>query len=135
MRALLSSIMIFSTFLCSVSASAATSRTYAPATLLSVQQQNKDEPWVAGSPSDAPLRVESYTYLFTLRQGCTDYVASYDSYSSKFAKLFRVNTPVQVSVSKHLLYLHADWNDDDEDLRMSLVNKHAIAGCSATQGQ
>jgi hypothetical protein len=77
--------------------------------------------------SDAPLATRVFTCEFDLRSGCTDYIAQYDDDSESFGSQFRPNSAVQISATKHILYLRASG----EDMRMSLVGKRPLKGCSA----
>lgn len=111
---------------------AASKRTeYKPATVVSVQKKKKDsytpglENW-----SDAPLEAPSYTYTFDLRQGCTEYFATYYSWNSRLARIYSPQSPVMISVRKHEVKLMQVGDDKEDAMRLFLTHQTSRAACA-----
>jgi hypothetical protein len=75
---------------------------YQPGTVLSVDK-HVAQTYYVGSPIDAPLQPNYYSYDVGIRVNCTTYVGRYDSAINYLPSSFAPNHPVQVLLHKHTL--------------------------------
>jgi hypothetical protein len=79
-------------------------------------------------PGRVPPGPITYTYEFTVRQGCMEYTGQYDSFRKKFADQFKPGESVEVRATKRLLYVTV--HSEEETLRMPFTSHHAVANCT-----
>jgi hypothetical protein len=82
-------------------------------------------------PGRVPPGPITYTYEFTIRQGCVEYHGLFDSYHKRFVEDFKPGEQVGVRSTKRLLYVQA--HGQSETLRMSLSSRHEIANCAVSK--
>ena len=97
-------------------------------TVVQVQQHRvySHDPMIGGSnPSDAPLTSRYYTYEVSVRVECETYVGRYQTPFNYLPSVFTLNQPVQVRLTKHVMYFDLP---NDPDLRMGIVRRKAECG-------
>jgi hypothetical protein len=57
------------------------------------------------TPTDAPLISRSYAYDISVKVDCDTYTGRYETAFQYLPRVFRANEPVEVRVTKHVLYL------------------------------
>lgn len=82
-------------------------------------------------PGRVPPGPVTYTYEFTVRQGCVEYGGLYDSYRKKFAEELKPGEEVGVRATKRLLYVTV--HGQSETLRMSLSSHREVANCTLSK--
>jgi len=75
---------------------------YQPGTVLRVDR-HVPQSYYVGSPIDAPLQANYYSYDVGIRVNCTTYVGRYDSPINYLPSSFAPNHGVQVLLHKHTL--------------------------------
>ena len=101
---------------------------YVEGTVVHVQQHRvySPDPMIGGSnPSDAPLTSRYYTYEVSVRVDCETYVGRYQTPFNYLPSVFTLNQPVQVRLTKHVMYFDLP---NDPDLRMGIVRRKAECG-------
>lgn len=79
-------------------------------------------------PGRVPPGPITYTYEFTIRQGCVEYSGLYDSYRKNFADQFHAGDSVAMRVTKRLLYVTIP--SQEETLSMAISSHRAVADCA-----
>jgi hypothetical protein len=101
---------------------------YVQGVVVKVQQHNaySTEPMIGGSnPSDAPLTSRYYTYEVSVRIDCKTYVGRYETPFNYLPSEFTANQPIQVRLTKHVMYFDLPNNPD---LRMGIVHRSSNCG-------
>lgn len=96
---------------------------YQTATVVSVDKYAAPSNYI-GSPTDAPLRTESYAYDIGIRVDCDVYVGRYESATDYLPAVFAANHPVDVRLQKHALYVSLPFGD--RVVKMGIVGHHHI---------
>lgn len=78
--------------------------TYQPGTVLTVDKHVPESNYI-GSPSDAPLQGDDYSYDIGIRVNCMVYVGRYESAIDYIPSSFVPNHEVEVLTHKHILYV------------------------------
>jgi hypothetical protein len=100
-------------------------------TVVHVQQHKVYSPdsMIGGSnPSDAPLTSRYYAYEVSVRVNCETYVGRYETPFNYLPSEFTSSQPIQVRLTKHVLYFDLPNNPD---LRMGIVRRKE--GCGANR--
>jgi hypothetical protein len=93
---------------------------YEPATVVSVDKHVTPSNYVGGSPSDAPLQAEDYSYDVGIRLNCNIYVGRYESATDYLPAVFAPNHTVDVHMDKHVLYVSLP--ESDRVVKMGIVS-------------
>ena len=104
---------------------------YQTATVVSVDKHVPESNYVGGSPSDAPLKAEDYSYDIGIRLNCNIYVGRYESATDYLPSIFSPNHSVDVRLQKHIMYVSLP--ESDREVKMGIVG-HSRAkeeGCAA----
>jgi len=109
-------------------ASASRPEAYQHATVLKIQEEDSQATYIESNPSDAPLRLPTYSYKVWLPMDCVTYVARYDSWSDQTDPMFTPNRVIAVSPQKHVL-LASD--PGGRETRMSILRYSAASGCDS----
>ena len=72
------------------------------------------------NPSDAPLASRYYSYEVSVRVDCRTYVGRYQTPFNYLPSAFTPDRPIQVRVTKHLMYFDLP---NDPDMRMGIVRR------------
>lgn len=97
-------------------------------TVVAVQQQKVYSPeyTMGGSnPSDAPLTSRYYAYEVSVRVDCKTYVGRYETPFHYLTSAFTPNHPIQVRLSKHVMYFDLP---NDPDMRMGIERRSSQCG-------
>jgi hypothetical protein len=93
---------------------------YEAATVVSVDKHVTPSNYVGGSPSDAPLQAEDYSYDVGIRLNCNIYVGRYESATDYLPAVFAPNHMVDVRMDKHVLYVSLP--EGDRVVKMGIVS-------------
>ena len=93
---------------------------YQQATVVSVDKHVSESNYVGGSPSDAPLQAEDYSYNIGIRVNCDLYVGRYESATNYLPAVFVTNHSVDVRLQKHVMYVSLP--DSDREVKMGIVS-------------
>jgi hypothetical protein len=83
-----------------VCAHADTKSRYQSATVVSVNTHDAPSTYI-GTPTDAPLQTEVYSYDIGIRLNCTVYTVRYDTGLDYLPSVFTPNQGIEVSLQKH----------------------------------
>jgi hypothetical protein len=72
--------------------------------VLSVDKHVPESNYI-GSPTDAPLQADDYSYDVGIRVNCTVYVGRYESVIDYLPSSFAPNHSLEVLLQKHILYV------------------------------
>jgi len=103
---------------------------YQTATVVSVDKHVSESNYV-GSPSDAPLQAEDYSYDIGIRLNCNIYIGRYESATDYLPSVFSPKHPVDVRLQKHIMYLSLP--ESDREVKMGITSHHLLKGnqCAA----
>jgi len=104
------------------------SNPYVQGTVVEVQRQKLYSPdyAIAGSnPSDTPLTSRYYAYEVSVRVDCKTYVGRYETPFNYLPAEFTPTRPIQVHVTKHVLYFDLPT---DADMRIPIVRRRTECG-------
>lgn len=96
-------VLLFGAML--MEAHAGTRQMYQPATVVSVTNHEISSTYV-GSPTDAPLQPEVYSYDIGIRLDCTVYVVRYETGLDYLPSVFTPHRTINVSPQKHVMYVN-----------------------------
>lgn len=104
---------------------------YQTATVVSVDKHVSQSNYVGGSPADAPLLAEDYSYDIGIRLNCNIYVGRYESAIDYLPSVFAPRYTVDVLLQKHVLYVSLP--DGDREVKMGINSHHLLKGeeCAA----
>jgi hypothetical protein len=97
---------------------------YQTATVVSVDKHVSESNYVGGSPSDAPLQAEDYSYDIGIRLNCDVYVGRYESATDYLPSAFATQHAVDVRLQKHIMYVSLP--DTDREVKMGIVNHRLL---------
>ena len=126
--------IVLAAFVIALSASAKkTERTgYLTATIVSVDKRAEESNYI-GSPSDAPLMPEEYSYDIKIRMQCDQYTGRYESATDYLPSVFKANQDIDVRLDKHIMYVSLPWSD--RDVKMAIVgHSHLRSETCSTAG-
>jgi hypothetical protein len=103
---------------------------YQMATVVSVDKHVAESNYV-GSPTDAPLQAEDYSYEIGIRLNCNIYICRYESATDYLHSVFSPKHPVDVRLQKHTIYVSLP--ESDREVRMGITSHHLLKGdqCAA----
>ncbi|HZQ66899.1 MAG TPA: hypothetical protein VFA68_00155 [Terriglobales bacterium] len=103
---------------------------YQTATVVSVDKHISDSNYL-GSPSDAPLQTEDYSYDISIRLQCNIYIGRYESATDYLPSVFSPKHLVDVRLQKHLMYVSLP--ESDREVKMGIVGHRRVkeVGCAA----
>ena len=78
---------------------------YQTATVVSVDKHAPESSYVGGSPSDAALQANDYSYDIGIRLNCNIYVGRYQSPTDYLPSVFSLQHSVDVRLQKHIMYV------------------------------
>jgi len=78
---------------------------YQTATVVSVDKHVSESNDVGGSPSDAPVQAEDYSYDIGIRLNCDIYIGRYESATDYLPAVFSPKHSVDVRLQKHVMYV------------------------------
>jgi hypothetical protein len=93
---------------------------YQSATVISVDKHVAESTNVGGSPTDAPLQADDYSYNIGIRLNCDLYVGRYKSATDYLPSVFVTNHAVDVRLQKHIMYVSLP--DSDREVKMGIVS-------------
>ena len=94
---------------------------YQQGTVLSVDRHEVRSPdQCCYSPTDAPLQTEYYAYEVSVRVGCTTYEGRYETPFDYFPSAFSPGKPIQVRLTKHILYFDVPT---EHDMKVPIVHR------------
>ncbi len=96
---------------------------YQTATVVSVDKHVAESNYV-GSPTDAPLQAEDYSYDIGIRLDCNVYVGRYESAIDYLPSAFATQHAVDVRLHKHIMYVSLP--DTDREVKMGIVNHRLL---------
>ena len=96
---------------------------YEPATIVSVEKYVALSKYV-GTPSDAPLQPETYSYNVGVRLDCNIYVGRYESWIDYLPSVLAPNQTVDVQLDNHLLYVTLP--ESDRVVKMRIVSRSRL---------
>jgi hypothetical protein len=99
---------------------------YQTATVVSGDKHVAESNYVGGSPSDAPLQAEGYSYDIGIRLNCDVYVGRYESAIDYLPSAFATQHAVDVRLQKHIMYVSLP--DADREVKMGIVNHRLLKG-------
>jgi hypothetical protein len=97
---------------------------YETATVVSVDKHVPSSNYVGGSPSDAPLQADDYSYDIGVRLNCNIYVGRYESSTDYLPAVFAPNHTVDVRMDKHVMYVSLP--DGDRIVKMGIVSHKRV---------
>ena len=104
---------------------------YQTATVVSVDKHVSESNYVGGSPSDAPLQAEDYSYEIGIRLNCNIYIGRYESATDYLPSVFSPKHSVDVRLQKHIMYVSLP--ESDREVKMGIVGHRRVReeGCPA----
>lgn len=96
---------------------------YQAATVVSVDKHVSQSNYV-GSPTDAPLQAEDYSYDIGIRLDCNIYIGRYESATDYLPAVFSANHAVDVRVQKHIMYVSLP--ESDREVKMGIVGHKRV---------
>lgn len=96
---------------------------YQAATVVTVDKHAAESSYV-GSPSDAPLQADDYSYDIGIRLNCNIYVGRYQSATDYLPSVFAPNHEVDVRLQKHVMYV--SMPDSDREIKMGIVGHRRV---------
>ena len=97
---------------------------YQIATVVSVDKHVSESNYAGGSPSDAPLQPEDYSYDIGIRLNCDVYVGRYESATDYLPSAFATQHAVDVRMQKHIMYVSLP--DTDREVKMGIVSHRLL---------
>jgi len=98
---------------------------YQTATVVSVDKHVAESNYV-GSPTDAPLQAEDYSYDIDIRLDCNIYVGRYESEIDYLPSVFSPKHSVDVRLQKHIMYVSLP--ESDREVKMGIASHHLLKG-------
>ena len=104
---------------------------YQTATVVSVDKHVPESNYAAGSPSDAPLQAEDYSYDIGIRLNCNIYIGRYESATDYLPSVFSPKHSVDVRLQNHVMYVSLP--ESDREVKMGIVGRSRVKeeGCAA----
>ena len=104
---------------------------YQTATVVSVDKHISESNYEGGSPSDAPLQAQGYSYDIGIRLSCNIYVGRYESATDYLPAVFSPKHAVDVRLQKHVM--HVSLPESDREVKMGIIGHRRIKeeGCAA----
>jgi len=99
---------------------------YQTATVVSVDKHVSESNYVGGSPSDAPLQAEDYSYDIGIRLNCDVYVGRYESATDYLPSVFSPKHAVDVRLQKHIMYVSLP--ESDRVVKMGITSHRLVKG-------
>ena len=102
---------------------------YQTATVVTVDKHVSESNYAGGSPSDAPLQAEDYSYDIGIRLNCNIYIGRYESATDYLPSAFSPNHAVDVRLQKHVMYVSLP--EGDREVKMGIVGHSRLKeqGC------
>jgi hypothetical protein len=97
---------------------------YQTATVVSVDKHVSESNYVGGSPSDAPLQAEDYSYDIGTRLNCNIYIGRYESATDYLPSPFSPTHSVDVRLQKHIMYVNLPHSD--REVKMGIVGHSRV---------
>jgi len=97
---------------------------YETATVVSVDKYVSTSNYAGGSPIDAPLQAESYSYDIGVRLDCNIYVSRYESATNYLPAAFAPNHMVDVRLDNHVMYVSLP--EGDRIVKMGIVSHRRV---------
>jgi len=94
---------------------------YQTATVVTVEKHQAESNDAGGSPTDAPLMADDYSYDIGIRVNCNVYVGRYESPTDYLPSIFSPNHSVDVRLSKHVMYVSLP--NSDREVKMGIVHQ------------
>ena len=112
--------VVLAVFLIALNASARKSEKtgYQTATVVSVDKRAEQSNYI-GSPSDAPLMPEEYSYDIKIKLQCDQYIGRYESATDYLPSVFKPNQNIDVRLDKHIMYVSLPFSD--REVKMGIV--------------
>jgi len=98
---------------------------YVTATVVSVEKHVLPTNYL-GSPSDAPLQAETYSYDVGIRLNCNLYTGRYESATDYLPSELAANHTVDVRLDKHVIYV--SLSNQDREVKMGIVARKHLRG-------
>jgi len=95
-------LVVFVSGILSAEMYANTKQSYQPATVVSVANHETRSNYI-GSPTDAPLEPQVYSYDIGIQVNCTVYVVRYDTPLDYLPSVFSPHQTVEISLQKHVM--------------------------------
>ena len=89
------------------------------ATVVTVDKHVSESNYAGGSPSDAPLQAENYSYDIGIRLNCNIYIGRYESATDYLPSALSLSHAVDVRLQKHDMYVSLP--DGDREVKMGIV--------------
>jgi len=102
---------------------------YQMATVVSVDKHVAESNYV-GSPTDAPLQAEDYSYDIGIRLDCNIYIGRYESAIDYLPSVFSPKHSVDVRLQKHIMYVSLP--ERDREVKMGIASHHLLKGNQCT---
>jgi hypothetical protein len=104
---------------------------YQTATVVSVDKHVSESNDVGGSPSDAPVQAEDYSYDIGIRLNCNIYIGRYESATDYLPAVFSPKHAVNVRLQNHVMYV--SLQEGDREVKMGITSHHLLKGdqCAA----
>jgi hypothetical protein len=102
---------------------------YQVATVVSVDKRVSESNYI-GSPTDAPLHADDYSYDVSIRLNCNIYVGRYESAIDHLPGVFALNHKVDVILQKHTM--RVSLPDGDREVKTGIVHQGRVKGESCT---
>jgi hypothetical protein len=80
-------------------------------------------------PSPRGVSKTAYVYQMTVRVGCTEYVGAYSSEASDVAGAYLPGDPLEVSVTKHRIYVRTPGVEQFMEIQVS--SQRSVDKCPA----
>lgn len=105
---------------------ASTKHPYQPATVVSVTRHETQNNYI-GSPTDAPLQPEVYSYDIGIQLNCTVYVVRYETGLDYLPSVFSPQQTVEVSPRKHVMNVNLPGA---REVRLSIASRSRVKDSS-----
>ena len=101
---------------------------YQTATVVSVEKHVAESNYL-GSPTDAPLQAEDYSYDIGIRLNCNIYIGRYESAIDYLPSVFSPKHSVEIRLQKHIMYVNLPHSD--REVKMGIVGHSRLKeqGC------
>jgi hypothetical protein len=96
---------------------------YQTATVVSVDKHVAESNYV-GSPTDAPVQAEDYSYDIGIRLNCNIYIGRYESATDYLPSVFPPKHAVDVRLQKHVMYVSLP--ESDREVKMGVVGQSRV---------
>ena len=93
---------------------------YQAGLVVSVQKYTPTSNYVGDNPTDAPPQADDYAYDIGIRLECNVYVGRYHSAIDFLPSIFAPNHPVDLRLTKHLLFVSDPALD--REIKMGIVS-------------